>query len=146
MAIKAIASALRFEPTEERWTEVLNSEQWELPRNEDHVLPALRVSYDQMPKHLRRCFIFLALLPRRYLFLKDNVINLWMSLDILKQGGRKRLESIGSFYFDDLIQRTMIQRTKSDDEFECFIMHDLVHDLLQLVAGEDFLNKHTELP
>jgi len=123
----------------ERWKEVLNSEQWELPGNEDHVLPALTLSYDRMPKHLRRCFIFLTLLPRRYLFLKDNVINLWMSLDILKQGGRRRLENIGSLYFDDLMQRTMIQQTKSDDEFDCFMMHDPVHDLLQFVAGEDFL-------
>ncbi|CAD6344095.1 unnamed protein product [Miscanthus lutarioriparius] len=139
LAIKAIACALRFEPTVERWKEVLNSEQWELPANEDHVLPALRLSYDRMPKHLRRCFIFLTLLPRRYLFLKDNVINLWMSLDILKQGGRRRLENIGSLYFDDLMQRTMIQQTKSDDELDCFMVHDLVHDLLQFVAGEDFL-------
>ncbi|XP_062211714.1 putative disease resistance RPP13-like protein 1 isoform X2 [Phragmites australis] len=144
LAIKAIASALRFEPTEETWKEILDSEQWELPRSEDSVLPALRLSFDRMPKSLQRCFIFLTLLPKRYLFLQDNVINLWMSMDVLKQGGRKRLENIGSLYFDDLIQRTMIQRTQSDDGFECFILHDLIHDLLQFVAGEDFLRIDTQ--
>uniref|UniRef100_A0A0A8ZXP6 Uncharacterized protein n=1 Tax=Arundo donax TaxID=35708 RepID=A0A0A8ZXP6_ARUDO len=144
LAIKAIASALRFEPMEETWKEILNSEQWELPGSEDNVLPALRLSYDRMPKHLKRCFIFLALLPKRYLFLKDNVINLWMSMDVLKTGGRKRLENIGRLYIDALVQRTMMQRTRSDDELDCFSMHDLVHDLLQFVTEKDFLRIETQ--
>ncbi|KAF2322484.1 hypothetical protein GH714_017280 [Hevea brasiliensis] len=48
--------------------------------------------------------------------------------------GRKRLEDIASDYFEDLLLRSFFQKSKTI--LSKFVMHDLIHDLAQSVAGE----------
>lgn len=143
LAVKAIGVALRGETNEETWKDVLESDQWELPTREDIVLPALKLSYDRMPVHLKRCFVFLSLLPKGYLFWKEYMISLWTCLGLLKQYSSRHHENIGGLYFDDLVQRTMIQRAESCEKVQCFVTHDLIHDLANFVSGEDFLRIDT---
>ncbi|KAF0921679.1 hypothetical protein E2562_013416, partial [Oryza meyeriana var. granulata] len=144
LAIKAIGSSLRGETNEETWKDVSESDQWELPAGEDRVLPALKLSYDRMPVQLKRCFVFLSLVPKGYYFWKEDMINLWMSLGLLKQYCTGGHENIGRMYFDDLIQRAMVQRAESDEKLECFVTHDLIHDLAHFVSGGDFLRINTQ--
>uniref|UniRef100_I1PD04 NB-ARC domain-containing protein n=1 Tax=Oryza glaberrima TaxID=4538 RepID=I1PD04_ORYGL len=143
LAVKAIASALRFEENEEKWNDILESEQWELPTTEDTVLPALKLSYDQMPIHLKRCFVFFALFPKGHVFLKENVVYLWISLGFLKQTSQTNLETIARC-LDDLMQRTMVQKILFDGGHDCFTMHDLVHDLVASISYEDILRIDTQ--
>uniref|UniRef100_J3LQG1 NB-ARC domain-containing protein n=1 Tax=Oryza brachyantha TaxID=4533 RepID=J3LQG1_ORYBR len=143
LAVKAIGSALRFEENEEKWNYILESEQWELPRAEDTVMPALKLSYDQMPIHLKRCFVFFTLFPKGHIFLKENVIYLWMSLGILRRTGQRNLDNVARC-FDDLIQRTMVEKIIFDGGHGCFSMHDLVHDLALFVSCEDIFRVDTQ--
>uniref|UniRef100_A0A0E0H2J4 NB-ARC domain-containing protein n=2 Tax=Oryza TaxID=4527 RepID=A0A0E0H2J4_ORYNI len=143
LAVKAIASALRFEENEEKWNDILESEQWELPTTEDTVLPALKLSYDQMPIHLKRCFVFFALFPKRHVFLKENVVYLWISLGFLKRTSQTNLETIARC-LNDLMQRTMVQKILFDGGHDCFTMHDLVHDLAASISYEDILRIDTQ--
>nr|ALO70100.1 NBS-LRR-like resistance protein [Oryza sativa] len=144
LAIKAIGSSLRGETNEETWKDVSESDQWGLPAEEDRVLPALKLSYDRMPVQLKRCFVFLSLLPKGYYFWKEDMINLWMCLGLLKQYCTGHHENIGRMYFNDLIQRAMIQRAESDEKLECFVTHDLIHDLAHFASGGDFLRINTQ--
>ncbi|KAG0548726.1 hypothetical protein BDA96_01G191800 [Sorghum bicolor] len=106
LAVKAIGSVLRFEENEEKWSDILDSELWDLPTGEDTVLPALILSYVRMPIDLKWCFILFTLFLKGHIFMKENVVYLWISLGILKQNHR-HFENIGNQYFDDLLQRTM---------------------------------------
>ncbi|KAJ1294711.1 hypothetical protein BS78_01G166600 [Paspalum vaginatum] len=115
LAVKAIGSALRFEENE-TWSDIMDSEHWDLPTRDDTVLPALKLSYVRMPIHLKQCFIFFTL----------------------------HLENIGNQYFDDLLQRTMVQRVLIDEGHNCFTMHDLLFDLAKFVLGEDILKLDTQ--
>ncbi|CAN6304458.1 unnamed protein product [Urochloa humidicola] len=144
LAIKAIGSALHFEENEETWTEILDSDQWDLPTREDTVLPALKLSYVRMPIHLKRCFVFFTLFPKGHIFMKENVIYLWISLGILKQTSHRHLENIGNQYFNDLLQRTMVQRVLLDGGHSCFTIHDLFLDLTKFVSGDDILKLDTQ--
>jgi len=72
------------------------------------VLPALILSYVRMPIDLKWCFILFTLFLKGHIFMKENVVYLWISLGILKQNHR-HFENIGNQYFDDLLQRTMVQ-------------------------------------
>lgn len=144
LAVKAIGSALRFEENEETWTDILDSEQWDMPTRDDTVLPALKLSYVRMPIHLKRCFVFFSLFPKGHIFMKENVIYLWISLGILKQTSHRHLENFGNRCFSDLLQRTMVQRVLLDGGQNCFTIHDLFLDLTKFVSGEDILKLDTQ--
>ena len=144
LAVKAIGSALRFEEDEETWADILDSEQWDLPTREDTVLPALKLSYVRMPIHLKRCFVFFTLFPKGHIFMKENVIYLWISLGILKQTSHQNPENIGNRYFNDLLHRTMVQRVLLDEGHNCFTIHDLFLDLAKFISGEDILKLDTQ--
>ncbi|KAM3399139.1 hypothetical protein P3S68_002655 [Capsicum galapagoense] len=77
LALKTLAGMLRSESDVERWRRILRSEIWDLPNND--ILPALMLSYNELPPHLKPCFSYCAIFPKDYPFRKEQVIHLWMS-------------------------------------------------------------------
>ncbi|KAJ3674616.1 hypothetical protein LUZ60_005232 [Juncus effusus] len=139
LAVKAIGGALNFELDEEIWRDVLESDLWELEAGKTEVLPALQLSYDCMPMHLKQCFMFLSLFPKDYMFSRDMIIKLWSSVGFLQQSKHtKSVHGIGSVYFDDLLQRSMVQKVQFDEKTCIYTMHDLMHKLAEFVAEELF--------
>ncbi|KAL5549187.1 hypothetical protein UlMin_004418 [Ulmus minor] len=63
-----------------------------------------------------------------------------MAVGFLKNEAGKlgiTMEEVGKQYFEELISRSLFQRSKESFYFEeGFIMHDLVHDLAMKVSGE----------
>ncbi|KAH0742326.1 hypothetical protein KY290_035369 [Solanum tuberosum] len=56
LAAKTLGGLLRFKREESEWEHVRDSEIWNLPQDENSVLPALRLSYHHLPLDLRQCF------------------------------------------------------------------------------------------
>ncbi|KAI0530975.1 hypothetical protein KFK09_000524 [Dendrobium nobile] len=56
LAIKLIGSHLRFERDEDKWMSILESELWDLDPGTNEIFPALKLSYQRMPIHLKPCF------------------------------------------------------------------------------------------
>ena len=134
LAAKALGGLLRFEEDPRKWTEVLKSSIWDLPIENNGILPALRLSYYYLPPHLKRCFAYCSILPKDYEFKKEELVLLWMAEDLLKQSeGNGRMEKIGEQYFYDLVSRSFFQRSNKNPSF---VMHDLVNDLAMFIAGE----------
>ncbi|PHT35114.1 hypothetical protein CQW23_26914 [Capsicum baccatum] len=79
LALKTLAGFLRSKSEVDEWTEVLRSEILELPRRPNGLLPALMLSYNDLPAHLRQCFAFCTIYPKDYQFCKEQVIHLWIS-------------------------------------------------------------------
>jgi NB-ARC domain/Rx N-terminal domain len=149
LAIKALGNALRItnnddEPDEESWQDVLNSELWEITQGEMEVLPALKLSYDQMPSEIKQCFLIFSLFPKDFIFVRENIVKLWISLGFIRLDGKKLAEDIGSSYFDNLVQRSMIQKNYYDQRVDGFFMHDLIQDLAQFMASKYFSRKEFE--
>ena len=135
LAAKTLGGLLRIEEDPRKWTEVLKSNIWDLPTENNSILPALRLSYHYLPPHLKRCFAYCSILPKDYEFKKEELVLLWMAEDLLQQfEGNGRMEKIGEQYFDDLVSRSLFQ--KSSNNQSCFVMHDLVNDLAIFITGE----------
>ncbi|KAJ9550090.1 hypothetical protein OSB04_022633 [Centaurea solstitialis] len=116
----------------EKWEEVLNSEIWDLS-NENHILPALRLSYYDLPSHLKQLFAYCSLFPKDYLFDKNELVLLWMAQGFLNQtNSKKSKESLGLQCFEELKSRSFFQVSPTESGY---IMHDLVNDLATSVAG-----------
>jgi hypothetical protein len=88
----------------DHWTRVLESKEWELQTNENDIMPALKLSYDYLPFHLQQCFSYCSLFPEDYEFGSEELIHLWMGLDILHSSSQnKRTGDVGLSYLIDLV-------------------------------------------
>uniref|UniRef100_A0A0E0MFK7 NB-ARC domain-containing protein n=1 Tax=Oryza punctata TaxID=4537 RepID=A0A0E0MFK7_ORYPU len=141
LAIKTLGSMLRYETDERRWIDVLESDIWDLDKAQNEVLPALELSYKNMPMHLKLCFIALSLFPKDYPLKKSEVIRLWGLLDILQGDEWSNKDESVSRYYDELVQRSFLQIC-----FNFGIMHDLIHDLACHLSGNEFFRLEGEKP
>ncbi|XP_078158674.1 disease resistance protein RGA2-like [Carex rostrata] len=134
LAIKALGGILRYEMDEDKWREILESDISEIDETRE-VMPALRLSYQKLPQHLKPCFLYLSIFPKDFNFEKDMVIRLWMAQGYINGNSRnlKTLEEIGSEYFDELQGRSLVDGGPSS-----YILHDLIHDLARSVSQEAY--------
>ncbi|KAL6314315.1 hypothetical protein AAG906_019013 [Vitis piasezkii] len=92
----------------------------------------LKLSYDNLPTHLRQCFTYCALFPKDYEIEKKLVVQLWIAQAI--RGYRDQ-------YFEELLSRSLLEKARTNhftNTLSCK-MHDLIHDLAQSIVGSDIL-------
>nr|ALO62009.1 disease resistance N'-like protein [Nicotiana alata] len=137
LALKTLAGILRSKSEIEGWKRILRSEVWELPDN--GILPALMLSYNDLPAHLKQCFSYCAIFPKDYPFRKKQVIQLWIANGLV-QGLQKyeTIEDLGNLFFLELQSRSLFERVpeSSKNNAEKFLMHDLVNDLAQVASSK----------
>ncbi|XP_068308518.1 disease resistance protein RGA2-like [Pyrus communis] len=143
LAVKTLGSQLYSKTDERQWKLIRDSEIWELEREGDgHILPALKLSYTQLPSHLKQCLACCSILPKNYIeFDSRELINDWMAHGILesREHGDMELEDVGELYFKELWDRSFFQNVKDYTLLYEFDMHDLIHDLVQSVAQGESL-------
>ncbi|PHT35017.1 hypothetical protein CQW23_26817 [Capsicum baccatum] len=132
LALKTLAGFLCSKSEVDEWTDVLRSEIWELPRRPNGILPALMLSYNDLPAHLKQCFAFCAIYPKDYQFCKEQVIFLWIANGLVQQFHS------GNQYFNELRSRSLFERVPESSERDGgkFLMHDLVNDLAQIASSK----------
>ncbi|TYI85248.1 hypothetical protein E1A91_D05G427400v1 [Gossypium mustelinum] len=134
LAAKAIGSLLRTVTDHSEWEKVYESEIWDLPEDPCGLIPALRLSYHYLPPHLKRCFAYCSIYPKDYEFEEEEIILLWRAEGFLQSKAKIQGKGLGNQYFQDLVSRSFFQRSSEDKSR--FVMHDLMNDLAQSVAGE----------
>ncbi|CDP11742.1 unnamed protein product [Coffea canephora] len=135
LAAKALGGFLRFKREEAEWNFVKCSELWNLPQDETHILPALRLSYLNLPVELRGCFAYCAVFPKGSKIEKEEVIHLWMANGLISSNGTMEVEDVGDAVLTELHCRSLFQAVEKDEfgSILTFKMHDLVHDLARSV-------------
>ncbi|KAK8469873.1 hypothetical protein PHAVU_004G008740 [Phaseolus vulgaris] len=132
LALKTIGCLLRTKSSISDWKNILESNIWELPKEHSEIIPALFLSYRYLPSHLKRCFSYCALFPKDYLFVKAELILVWMAQNFLQSPQHIRHpEEVGEEYFNDLLSRSFFQQSGGG---RCFVMHDLLNDLAKYVC------------
>ncbi|GLT87560.1 hypothetical protein SLE2022_056390 [Rubroshorea leprosula] len=136
LAIKTLSGLLRGKPHLHEWEYILNSKIWDLPEDSSDILPALRLSYNHLPSHLKRCFGYCSIFPKDYEFDEGELVLLWMAEGLLQQQPQimKQTKDLGHRHFRDLLSRAFFQRSSGDESL--FVMHDLMADLALHVAGD----------
>ncbi|KAH0746986.1 hypothetical protein KY285_008643 [Solanum tuberosum] len=136
LALKTLAGMLRSKSEVEGWKRILRSEIWELPHND--ILPALMLSYNDLPAHLKRCFSYCAIFPKDYPISKEQVIHLWIANGLVPQED-EIVEDSGNQYFLELRSRSLFEKVPNPSKRnieELFLMHDLVNDLAQIASSK----------
>ncbi|XP_072967997.1 putative disease resistance protein RGA4 [Typha angustifolia] len=136
LAAKTVGGILSTNLDDNYWNNILHSEIWELKQGENGIMPALRLSYQYSPSHLKPCFTFCSIFPQDYEFRKEELVYMWMALGLLQEpiNGNRRPEDIGDEYLKDLVRRSFF------DSRGCFyVMHDLLHELAVFVSRGECL-------
>jgi len=146
LAVRTLGSSLFSKFDLNKWIFVRDSELWNLKQNNDDILPALKLSYDQMPSHLRHCFTYFSLYPKDFGFTSVQITKLWVALGLIQsQDGNQRPENIARDYIDELHSRSFLLDFEDFGHFYYFKVHDLVHDLALYVAKSEcvVVDSHT---
>ncbi|KAL2335084.1 hypothetical protein Fmac_016297 [Flemingia macrophylla] len=138
LAAKALGGLLRFKREEKEWIYIKESSTWSFPDNEHSVMSALRLSYLNLPIKLRQCFAYCAIFPKDKIISKKCLIDLWMANGFISSNEILDVEDVGDSVLNELCWRSFFQDIEIDQfgKVTCFKMHDLVHDLAQLVAED----------
>ncbi|KAF3436957.1 hypothetical protein FNV43_RR19710 [Rhamnella rubrinervis] len=136
LAVKSLGILLCYQSKPEEWENILNSDMWELPSEKNNILPALWLSYQYLPSHLKQCFAYCSIFPKEYKINKEDLVKLWMAEDLLQPQNKKRIEEVGEEYIDNLLSRSLFQQSVSSDDSSNFTMHGLMNDLATFISRE----------
>ncbi|KAH9679142.1 hypothetical protein WN943_027452 [Citrus x changshan-huyou] len=143
LAVRTLGSVLCGKTDKRDWEFVRDNEIWQLEQMDIGILRALRLSYDQLPPHLKQCVAYCSIFPKGYQFYGDSLVQFWMAHGLLQSHNKKEeLEDIGLRYLKELLSRFFFQDLSFGMlgmETFSFKMHDLMHDLALLVAKDEFL-------
>uniref|UniRef100_A0A453GXY5 NB-ARC domain-containing protein n=1 Tax=Aegilops tauschii subsp. strangulata TaxID=200361 RepID=A0A453GXY5_AEGTS len=148
LAIITIASLLssnRRMKTKDQWDDVLHSIGRGLTedRNVKEMKKILLFSYYDLPFYLKPCLLYLSIFPEDHLIMRDKLILKWISEGIVySEDEETSLYELGDSYFNELVNRSMIQPIGIDHEEKvqgCRV-HDMVLDLIcSLASKENFV-------
>ncbi|KAL9992801.1 putative P-loop containing nucleoside triphosphate hydrolase, leucine-rich repeat domain superfamily [Helianthus debilis subsp. tardiflorus] len=143
LALIALGRLLRTKKEVEHWKEVLNNEIWRL-KDEGGILPALRLSYQDLSATLQQLFAYCSLFPKDFLFDKKELVLLWMAEGFLHQPTTSisTEERLGHEFFDELLSRSFFQHAPNNESL--FVMHDLMNDMATSIATEFYLRFDNE--
>ncbi|XP_054780832.1 putative disease resistance protein RGA1 [Prosopis cineraria] len=142
LGIRVIGRLLQSKSNERDWEAILKGDFWKkLSENNDSIMPILKLSYDSLTIELKQCLAYCSLYPKDWTYEKDSLIELWMAQGFLGcQEEQQCLEDVGEEYIHILLMKSFFQDVEMNEygEIQYFKMHDLMHDLSQLVAGSDY--------
>ncbi|AES87142.1 putative P-loop containing nucleoside triphosphate hydrolase, leucine-rich repeat domain, L [Medicago truncatula] len=144
LAIRSIGS-LMYSMQKEDWSTFKNIDLMKIDEQGDNkILQLIKLSYDHLPFHLKKCFAFCSLFPKDYLIPKTTLIRVWIAQGFVQSSSDEStsLEDIGDKYFMDLVHKSFFQNITKHvfyGENEMFQMHDIVHDLATFVSRDDYL-------
>jgi hypothetical protein len=135
LAIITVASILSSQPTSNKdWENIRNSLGSDLGTHPtlSGMRQILRLSYRNLPHHLRICFLYLGLYPEDHIIRRVSLVRQWVAEGLVSNSGRQDVEDLGNSYFDELVNRSMIQPEEIDYNgkvLSCRV-HDMMLDLI----------------
>ncbi|CAL4991220.1 unnamed protein product [Urochloa decumbens] len=153
LAIITIASLLANRGRNKMdWDEVCNSigTGLEYGLDVENMRKILAYSYYDLPPGLRTCLLYLSVFPEDCAIEKFRLIWMWIAEGFVQHDEQgKGLYEIGEYYFNELINKSLIQPVY--DRYEAIIescrVHDMVLDLVHSISSEEnfvtiLINEH----
>jgi len=139
LAVKTLASSLFSVVDKTKWESMRDNKIWNLPQKEKDILPALEISYNQLPSHLKPCFVCFSLFSEGSEFSSFYLAKLWEALGFLPQPNENEtMDDVAIQFLHELWSRSFLTDFTELSHGYSFKLHDLVHDLAMYAAKGEF--------
>lgn len=137
LAIMTMASMLACHPKklEGPWDYILNSlsSKFATSSNYEDMMHILDLSYKNLPRQLKACFLYLGSYPEDHNIGRDELVRRWVAEGFVSNSSGQDVWDVAESYYNDLINRSMIQPSYDpsyDDHLNLRISGCRVHDML----------------
>ncbi|CAL9076567.1 unnamed protein product, partial [Musa textilis] len=128
LAAVTVGRALKYDLKEEHWRRILHKKIYEIEEKEGDIVSVLRLSYEQLPAHLKQCYISCSLFPKNHSFEKDDLLQMWMALGFVQANDKyDRMEDIGQDLINELSSRSFF-----------FVIHAVLHELADCISDGEY--------
>ncbi|CAN6339208.1 unnamed protein product [Urochloa humidicola] len=144
LAIITMSSLLANQPNK------LKNEQWDYVRNSlgsnfetspslEGMRQILNLSYINLPYYLKTCMLYIGIYPEDHTIDKNDLARQWVAEGFICKARGIDSEDIAKSYFNELINRSMIQPTDTDynGEVKSCRVHDMMLDLILHKSREE---------
>ncbi|RLM85532.1 disease resistance protein RPM1-like [Panicum miliaceum] len=144
LAIVSVGNILALKDTTEfAWSNVRDSLVWDRSSSDLGIGEAasiLNLSIDDLPHHLRKCFLSCSIYPEDFLIKRKILIRMWVAQGFVDDRlDHRTAEDVADDYLDQLVQRSLMQavvRNEFGRAKRCLV-HDLIRELITLRSREE---------
>uniref|UniRef100_A0A453D069 Uncharacterized protein n=2 Tax=Aegilops tauschii subsp. strangulata TaxID=200361 RepID=A0A453D069_AEGTS len=143
LAAVTAGALLRDHLTVDHWSNILKKEDWKSLGLSGGIMPALKLSYDELPYHLQRCLSYCSIFPNKHKFSGKDLIYIWISQGFVSCANlSKSLEEIGWQYLIDMTNMGLFQQVRGEESSSFFhsncqtwyVMCGLMHDFARMIS------------
>lgn len=145
LTIVVISGLLKVNRTKDYWDSVAKNITEAISTNDDDFFAILSLSYENLPHHLKACFLYMGVFPEDYMIPIKKLVKLWVAEGFLKPARLKSLEEIAEEYLEDLVNRSLVLVTKkrSNGKIRFCSIHDVLREFsIQKGHEEKFLQHY----
>ncbi|XP_076928379.1 putative late blight resistance protein homolog R1B-14 [Bidens hawaiensis] len=149
LALVVIAGLLeKGETRKVLWEKIAKSVSSYIINDPKGCLDTLALSYDHLPFHLKKCFLYVGGFPEDYKIQVKRLIRLWMAEGFIKRVDQRSLEEEGERYLMDLIDRNLlvVADRRSSGGIKSCCLHDLLREVCLEKASEEKFFKKMSMP
>nr|AVR54587.1 powdery mildew resistance protein PM21 [Dasypyrum villosum]AVR54594.1 PM21 [Dasypyrum villosum]AVR54596.1 PM21 [Dasypyrum villosum]AVR54603.1 PM21 [Dasypyrum villosum]AVR59184.1 CC-NBS-LRR type disease resistance protein NLR1-V [Dasypyrum villosum] len=141
LAIITIASLLASrQARSDEWESIRNCLGAKLAINStlEEMRSILNLSYMHLPLHLRPCLLYFGMYPEDKIIRRRDMVLQWVAEGFVNNSHGSNLEDVAESYFNELINRSLIQPGESiDGKIESYKVHDMMLDLILSKCAEN---------
>uniref|UniRef100_A0A0D3GFG7 Uncharacterized protein n=1 Tax=Oryza barthii TaxID=65489 RepID=A0A0D3GFG7_9ORYZ len=106
-------------------------------------LQALRrmvtLGYNHLPSHLKSCFLYLSIFPEDFEIKRSRLVDRWIAEGFVRAKVGMTTKDVGDSYFNELINRSMIQRSRVgiEGKIKSCRVHDIMRDITVSISREE---------
>uniref|UniRef100_A0ACD5WCG7 Uncharacterized protein n=1 Tax=Avena sativa TaxID=4498 RepID=A0ACD5WCG7_AVESA len=94
------------------WQKVCDS--IEMGEGMKNIRRVLKHSYDDLPKHLQKCLLYLSIFPKGCKIRRDSLVQRWIVEELISGKDGQSLKELGESYLSELINSSMIEQIEFD--------------------------------
>ena len=145
LAVKTRGGLLATKRTASEWRKVHNNIRshiaGEIGENSGLIINVITLSYEDLPSHLKHCFLYLAHFPEDHEIQTETLFNYWVAEGIVMVGSEEStIVDVAEDYLEKLVKRSMVlvgKRNIVTSRIESCRLHDVVREVCLFKAKEE---------
>ncbi|OWM85197.1 hypothetical protein CDL15_Pgr027984 [Punica granatum] len=144
LAVIVLGGVLAKKKTLSEWETVQRNIDLDLQKGRIEVSKVLALSYEDLPYHLKPCFLYFANFPEDVAIPARKLVHMWIAEGFFPSTasggkGERTIEDVAEHSLNELVNRGLVQArvSKSTGKIKTCHLHDLMRDLCILKAKEE---------